>query len=146
MTTRYEIRDNNSNGSYTTYGWLLESRECPVPELKRITVELPQLDGALDFTYAFGTPRYNPRTCTYVFTRVCESAEDMREREEEFGTWLMSFVNATLRDMARDAWLYEVTCTGCEFDEGAGGHMLTCTAQFEALDPWWHVYYRKAIA
>lgn len=145
MTTMPEIQDCNGNGSFSTYGWKLLSRDCPVPERKRTLVSLPYADGAIDFSHIDGRQRFNARECTYTFRRSFDGLSDMETCISGFVTWLYAFDSGatssdsgSMLDTVRGKWLFKSTCISCEVEESAGGYSATCTAKFEALDPYWH--------
>lgn len=59
--------------SYSDYGLILSSKSVPAPSVKEEKVDITGGDGELDFTEAFGEPKFKNRDLSFVFSKAMNS-------------------------------------------------------------------------
>lgn len=61
--------------SYDDFGLVLKSKDIGFPEPKIETVDVPGMDGEIDFTEVFGKVFYKNRILTFTFSAVSSSMQ-----------------------------------------------------------------------
>lgn len=111
---------------------ILRERQAPTPEEKRITEDVPYMQGVYDFSMVFGERTYYNRSLTYVFEIYERDYERRKVNEAAIKNWLLNSDYAPLYDDFDRGYYYIAKCTSVDIqDEHSAGRQIV-TINFDA--------------
>lgn len=119
------------NGKHTReYDMRLVERNAPTPTEKRITENLPFMQGEYDFSMILGGRVYNNRPLTFKFELLNRYYTNRKSIQTSIENWLMNSGYTPLYDDHAEGYRYIAKCIGVSVSDTYGG--LTIDIEFDA--------------
>lgn len=84
--------------SFVDFGLCIKEKKIGLPQKKRITAEVPHMNGSYDFTTMSGDATWSDREISYTFDILGETERDMNTQRDAILNWLMTLDDVDIYD------------------------------------------------
>lgn len=100
----------NNRGTWTDFKLKMYERHVDPAEMKRNVLDLPHVQGVLDFSLGLNNEVYmHERPLAYRFGRVIPSRYQREQLRYEIMRWAYTYTDGILRDSVAPSWYYDET-------------------------------------
>lgn len=112
--------------SYKDYDLTIASRKINTPEKRKITKNVPYMNGDYDFSLLYGDQCYDEREVEYTFNLIADSRIALNYRKTEIINWLMNSSKEKLYDDEFPGYYLLAECINSENELLKNDSTITC--------------------